>query len=345
MPSRSCPCESRPWAGFRTALGLCLLLLPCVARAGDSYRSYLLSQLFLPNPAYCSATQKPTPNAWSPEEITATWIGHATVLLNVYGTTILTDPMLTKRLGLNPSGHWTIGLRRMSELPLRPQELPKIDIILLSHAHRDHWDLPSLTYFNAGSRAVIPSGCRDLLPACLAKESVELDWGDQATIGEVTLTAVQVRHWGARNGHDSVFRGYNGYVIECRGRRLFFAGDTAFMPDLDARLKGAAMDLCLMPIGAYDPWPRNHAAPEEAWEMFQQARGSWFLPIHWRTFQLSREPLFEPLARLLQAAGSDADKVICREPGATFVLPASPGHDSSTSPESAPTPTSSPRDR
>ena len=125
-----------------------------------------------------------------------------------------------------------------------------------------------------------------------------------------------MNHWGARMRSD-VWRGYNAYLIGNGRWRVLFGGDTAIQ-DYFRGLGGA--HLAIMPIGAYDPWIRVHCSPEEAWTMSNDARAEFVLPIHHRTFHLSREPVAEPLHRLLDAAGRSQDRVALREIGQEFHL-------------------------
>ena len=156
---------------------------------------------------------------------------------------------------------------------------------------------------------------------------------------ELTIAAFPVNHWGHRVGRRRKERGYNGYLISGHGRRIVFVGDTAHMldfsrqvphhtegegsPERDPQARGEAVDLCVMPIGCYT-MSHNHASPEETWDMFHQVQGRYLLAHHWRTFMLGPEPDFEPMERLLAASGPDSHRIVCKEPGGTFVLPAVP---------------------
>jgi L-ascorbate metabolism protein UlaG (beta-lactamase superfamily) len=298
---------------------LLVLFIILLSGCNPNARGILLRNFVLPVPKY-AVTQKPDPNTWPSDRITVTWIGHSTVLLNVYGTTILTDPALCSRIGPNIFGHVNLGVHRIGPPALSFEELPRIDLVLLSHAHHDHWDMATLKDFRSGTSAIIPPGDSDLVPGNSFGQVTELGWGQTAQVGDVTIEAIAVNHWGSRPTSALHARGYNGYVISCRGRRIVFAGDTSFVPDFDVRA-GKKPDLFIAPIGAYDPWIHNHTSPEQAWAMFDQVEGQWMLPIHWRTFVLSQEPIEEPMQRLLAVARERKNQVVCREPGETFVLP------------------------
>lgn len=282
-----------------------------------------------PTPYMPAASPKPAPKEWSDQRITVTWIGHATVLINFYGTTILTDPVLTKRLAPPNIFGMNLGIRRITQLPLEMDDLPRIDLVLLSHAHYDHWDLATLKRFKGDTQIVIPSNTADLVPQGRFSTIAELKWGQIAQVKGVTVRAVQVEHWGQR-GSDKRWRSYNGYLITARGRSIFFGGDSAYCArdtgmsvDWRRRVGVDGVDLCILPIGDYY-YRYNHMSPEEAWDIFKQLGGQWLMPIHWRTFITSppdREPIFEPIERLGAAAGLERTRIVGQEPGSVFEVP------------------------
>lgn len=278
----------------------------------------------------------PQPRTWDPQRVTVSWIGHATVLINFYGTTILTDPMFSRRMAPPEIFGTNYGIRRIMRLPLDFNELPPIDIVLLSHAHPDHWDLPTLRRFNSHTRVFIPRLTTDLIPARTFGEVRELDWGETTQVGELRIRAGRVDHWGQRDGirADRVDRGYNGYLLSLRGRKIFFAGDSAYKsaPDGSRASWHAALsafgpiDLCLLPIGAY-VYSNNHMSPKEAWQLFNELQGRYLVPIHWRTFLLAPrmyEPISAPITWLREVAKDRVDRIVAADAGTVFVLPESP---------------------
>jgi L-ascorbate metabolism protein UlaG (beta-lactamase superfamily) len=265
--------------------------------------------------------QKPAPSEWSDTDLTATWLGHATVLINFYGIKILTDPVLMPRIGAN-IGFATIGPKRLVAPPLQVSELPEIDLVLLSHAHMDHFDLPTLSSLPRGAKVVTAHDTSELLGrTALGKDARELRWGQSTTVetknGEAHVEAFEVQHWGSRWKHDKA-RGYNGYILERGGRRIMFGGDTA-MTDKFRLIRGRRpIDLAMMPIGSYKPFKRHHCDPEESVAMTNDAGAERMLPIHFKTFRLGEEGTSEPLERLEAAIGSD--RVALRDIGETFRL-------------------------
>lgn len=257
---------------------------------------------------------RPQPRLWPDHGLHAAWYGHSTVLLKVDGFTILTDPVFSTRVGLT-IGLTTVGIKRLVEVAAPVAELPKIDLIVLSHAHMDHFDIPSLRRLENRDTSVV-TACRtsDLLRPRRYRQVQELHWNASAQIGPARVTAFQVNHWGARIRSD-VYRGFNGYVIEVGGRRLLFGGDTALTPTFRQLRTSKRMDLAIMPIGAYDPWIHVHCNPEQAVQMAEEAGADRILPVHHKTFSLSREPYEEPIQRVLSAVGSGVDRVCLRDIG------------------------------
>src|SRR5580700_389388 len=263
--------------------------------------------------------EHPNPKLWTDRGLYAAWLGHSTVLLKLDGVTILTDPVLSDRVGLS-LGPMTLGLKRLVAPALQLDQLPKIDLVLLSHAHMDHFDLPTLRALeNRGTSVVTAAKTSDLLRAGRYAGVWELGWGESVRFGDIELRAFQVNHWGARMRRDT-YRGYNGYVIEAGRFRVLFAGDTAVTTAFRKLRSSRRFDLAIMPVGAYDPWIRYHCTPEQAWQMGNDAGAEFFLPVHHQTFQLSREPLREPIERLYGAAGGEPQRVAIERIGQEMKL-------------------------
>jgi L-ascorbate metabolism protein UlaG (beta-lactamase superfamily) len=271
--------------------------------------------------AITPAFAKPEPLRWNDARVTAAWVGHATVLINFFGIKILTDPVLFPRIGIRLPG-LTIGPKRLTAPALEFHELPRIDLILLSHAHFDHFDLRTLHRFDEHTRVITAPNTADLLRWTRLRDPTELRWGEQKSLnthaGAITISAFQVKHWGARKQRDD-YRGYNGYLIERNERRILFGGDTA-MTDSFAKLRHA-IDLAIMSIGAYNPWIHSHCTPEQAVEMATAAGAQFIMPVHHQTFRLSFEPLREPIERFQATLRNTPERIALREIGETFVLP------------------------
>jgi L-ascorbate metabolism protein UlaG (beta-lactamase superfamily) len=270
------------------------------------------------------ANHKPAVGDWDANAITASWLGHATVLINFYGLNIITDPVLFSRVGAS-FGLGTIGPMRRQACALKSKELPKIDLALLSHAHLDHFDIRSLNALPGQPQAVTAKNTSDLFRETQISTLTELAWGEKSLIhtanGDVEIEAFRVRHWGARWRHDK-HRGYNGYIINREGKKIIFGGDTALCNGFkEIRGKGPFEFAC-MPIGAYNPYITSHCNPEQAWRMTQDAGAKYILPMHHFTFRFGRELCTEPIQRLKTAMNGEVGRLAFKEAGETFVVKA-----------------------
>ena len=269
---------------------------------------------------------KPEPSKWSDAQVTLAWLGHATVLINFFGIKILTDPALFPRIGIRLPG-FPIGPKRLTAPALEFHDLPKIDLILLSHAHFDHLDLRTLRCFDENTIVITARATGDLLRRTRFRYVTELDWSERKALktaaGEIDISAFAVKHWGARKRRDT-YRGYNGYLLESRdgGRcRIIFAGDTAMTDSFTELRRYGHIDVAIMSIGAYNPWIRSHCTPEQAIEMANDAGARFIMPVHHQTYRLSFEPMREPIERFEAALRKTPERIALREIGETFVLP------------------------
>lgn len=268
------------------------------------------------------ARARPEPAGWPSNGITVGWLGHATVLIRFYDLYILTDPVFSRRIGID-AGLGTLGPKRYVAPALEPGQLPPIDLILLSHAHMDHLDLPSLRRLPPRTPVVTARVTSDLLAKARLREVTELGWGEGHTLrlrgGDLRIEAFEVKHWG-RRWPSELERGYNGYVLTREGRSLLFGGDTAYTPQFQAVRRHGPFEAALMPIAAYNPWIRNHCTPEEAVRMADAAGARQFVPIHHATFKLSEEPMDEPLQRLEDALRHEQGRLALRRVGEHVTL-------------------------
>jgi L-ascorbate metabolism protein UlaG (beta-lactamase superfamily) len=284
------------------------------------YVRHVMEQRRLPR-ALNVPIHRPKPADWSDASLTAAWLGHATVVINFFGTWLITDPALARRIGVRVGGI-TMGPSRLTPPALEPGDLPRLDLILVSHAHMDHLDLATLRRFPRETRVITHRRVGDLLRRF--RQVDEIEWGQTLTHDDLVIEGVGARHWGARTIRDRQ-RGFGGFLLEKSGKRILYAGDTAYT-DLYRAYAGRGIDLAILPIGAYDPWIANHATPEEAWQMGREMGAERIMPIHHSTFRLSREPMDEPLRRLLTVAGEEKWRIATQEIGQTWIAgPAGPG--------------------
>lgn len=268
------------------------------------------------------APHLPRPDTWADSAVTLAWLGHATVLIDFYGLRILTDPVLFPRIGIDA---WvgTLGPQRLVQCALAPDAIPEIDLLLVTHAHFDHLDTPSLAAVPGRPAVVMAHGTSDLLPARETASVQELRWNETTRVrtprGDAEVRAIEVRHWGARMQRDT-WRGYTGFVVEREGRRLLIGGDTADTPLFREHRRFGPYEAAIMPIGAYDPWIRHHCTPEQAVRMADAAGARLFVPIHHQSFRLSREPFLEPIERTQAMLAREHDRLALTSIGQTATV-------------------------
>jgi L-ascorbate metabolism protein UlaG (beta-lactamase superfamily) len=266
-----------------------------------------------------------------PESTAITFIGHSSFLIQTAGQALLVDPVFATRL---------IVLRRLRRPGLRIADLPPIDAVLLTHAHMDHLNRPSLRAVTREMRrrglaapvAIVPRGVEDLVQDLGFARLVSLEWWDstelaglaplasrkpqllslrqggnqfEQTVSEpIRITATPARHWGARMFKDT-HRGFGGYVIEsASGPTIYHSGDSAYFGGFAEIGRRLQPEIALLPIGAYfpDSYRAVHTSPEEALRAFVDLKAEVMIPMHYGTFRLGREPMDEPLPRLTRAA-------------------------------------------
>ena len=281
-------------------------------------RSYPLEM----NAAPAHSPPRLEPASWPDNSLTIANLGHAALLMNFFGTRVLSDPTLFERVGMSIGSILTIGPKRFVDPPLTPAQLQHLDVILITHAHMDHLDLPSLEALPKSAVVVACEKCANLIAPLGFNDVRELKWGETTIVKGLTIRAMGARHWGRRWPPLGAGYGFNSYVLEKNGRRMLLACDSA-QTDLFASLASTPPDVAAFSIGAYDPWIWNHANPEQVWAMFQQTRARYLIPIHWGTFRLSKEPMEEPLQRLIAAAGIEQDRIVIRQIGGSWTMPAS----------------------
>jgi L-ascorbate metabolism protein UlaG (beta-lactamase superfamily) len=249
-------------------------------------------------------------------DLAVTWFGHASALLEVDGARVLVDPVWGERVSPSP----LVGPTRLHPAPVPLAELPPVDAIVISHDHYDHLDLPTVRALLTGQTApfVVPLGIGEHLRRWGVPEEriVELDWDGTTTIGPLTLTCTEARHFSGRFfTRDTTL--WASWAITGPRHRVFFGGDTGYTPAF-ARI-GAQLgpfDLTLLPIGAYnDAWHAIHMDPEEAMRAHEDLGGSVLLPIHWATFNLAFHRWAEPVQRLCAAAEKRGARVVVPRPG------------------------------
>jgi N-acyl-phosphatidylethanolamine-hydrolysing phospholipase D len=236
-------------------------------------------------------------------EPTVTWVGHATLLVQLEGVNILTDPIWSARAG--PFG---IGPKRLVPPGIRFADLPPIHVVLISHDHYDHLDARTVEELARvhHPRFFVPLGLGAWLTAHGAQDVVELDWWQRRTYRGLTFVATPAQHGSGRTLTDQNLRLWSSWAVLGHPRRFFFAGDTGYTPALaDIGRELGPFDVAAIPIGGYTAFGAhhpNHVSPEEGLRLFEDVRGRLLVPMHWGTFALNLEPFREPPERLLAEA-------------------------------------------
>lgn len=263
----------------------------------------------------------------------ATWVGHSTVLLQLGGRNVLTDPIWSERA----SPFSRLGPRRHLAPGIALDALPPIDLVVLSHNHYDHLDaatVRALTAHHPEAEWMVPLRLAPTLRRFGAARVTELDWWDEVEIGPLRLGCTPAQHFSARTPVDRRRTLWSGWTLRAGARAVFFAGDTGYHPEFEAiAARFGPFDLALLPIGAYAPrwfmWP-VHLDPDDVVRATRDllaahpdAPPPTVLGIHWGTFRLTDEPLDEPPVRL-SAAWRDAalppDRLWIPRPGETRTL-------------------------
>ena len=224
----------------------------------------------------------------------ATWVGHATYVFRLGGQLVVTDPVWGKPLGIS---------RRHSPEGLALDVVAAhLDVVLVSHSHRDHLDVATVRRLGSRPVYVAPLGNEKVLRAAGAERVVELDWWETHRHGDLEVTLVPARHWSMRTPFDRDDALWGGFVARGPEGAVYHSGDTAMFDGfVEIGERAGPIDWAMLPIGAYSPrWfmSPQHMNPEEAGEAFEMLGARQLLAMHWGTFQLTDEPLGEPPFRL-----------------------------------------------
>ncbi|PCD04795.1 Zn-dependent hydrolase [Sphingomonas spermidinifaciens] len=278
-------------------------------------------------PARRSELALPAPSGAVPP-MRATWVGHASVLVQTPGLNILTDPVWSERAG--PFG---FGPGRTTAPGIAIDDLPEIDLIVVSHNHYDHLDLTTLKrLWDRDRPRIVTSLGNGAILRSAGIDATELDWGRAATVGGASVHVVRNHHWSSRWFADRNRALWSAFVVELPGGNLFFAGDTGFGDGAWPREAAAIgpIRLALIPIGAFRFQPGemgtgSHIGPREAVRVWDRLGSPIALPIHWGTFKLSAEARETPpamLELLMRCAGLPVARFGRREVGRPFDVPA-----------------------
>jgi len=230
-------------------------------------------------------------------QMAITWIGHASFLIQFTNLNVLIDPNFA---------NWLFLIKRIRRSGLKIEHLPPIDLVLLTHAHFDHFHKPTIRRLPHPKIGVMPWGMGDLAHDLGFERIIELDWWESFRHKDWQVTLTPSKHWGARTLRDH-HRGYGGFILEHQGRRVYHAGDSAYFEGFRTIGEQFSPEIALLPIGAYHPesFRHVHMGPDDAIKVFRDLRSKWLVPMHYGTFKLSFEEMDEPPRWLSQLADKE----------------------------------------
>ncbi|MBX7268032.1 MBL fold metallo-hydrolase [Micromonospora sp. Llam7] len=257
----------------------------------------------------------------STRELNVVWYGHASALIEIEGRRVLLDPVWSDRC--SPSA--AVGPRRLHEPPVRLDELPRIDAILISHDHYDHLDMATVRELTARQSApfLVPLGVGAHLDrwGVPADRIIELDWSQTHRVADLEITCTAAQHFSGRGLRRNGTL-WSSWVVAGRQRKVYYTGDSGYF-DGYAEIGTAhgPFDVTLMQIGAYDrAWPSIHMFPEEAVSAHLELRGGLFVPVHWATFNLALHDWSEPVDRLWAETKARDVRLAVPRPGERVVV-------------------------
>lgn len=247
-------------------------------------------------------------------QVAITWIGHASFLIQYSDLNVLIDPNFA---------NWLFWQKRIKRAGMKIRDLPQIDLVLLSHAHFDHFHKATLRKLPSPKIGIVPWGVGDLARGLGFLRVIELEWWEGFSHGDWNLTFTPAKHWGARMLHDG-YRGFGGFVLDHQDRRIYHAGDTAYFSGFEEIGKRCKPEIALLPIGAYSPdaFRKVHMRPDDAFKSFMKLGAQWMVPMHFGSFKLSFEDMDEP-ARWLRKIAEESglkDRVRILEEGHPVVF-------------------------
>lgn len=291
--------------------------LPEFTNFSQALSKMLTSKQTTPNsPIPTVSRKKPEFDTPPASGLRVTWIGHSSVLVEIEGHRFLTDPVWAERA--SPVSF--AGPKRFFPAPLPLNEIPKLDAVVLSHDHYDHFCKDTLEFLaRTGVPFIAPLGLGDRLEELGVHHSkiTEADWWEEITIGSIKLACVPARHFSGRTLWDRNTTLWCGWAFVGKTRRFYFSGDTGYFPGFkEIGQKYGPFDVAAIESAAYNSaWPDVHIGPEQAIQACLDVQGKLYLPIHWATFNLSTHSWTEPGERLIVRAQSLGVKVVLPKPG------------------------------
>ncbi|XP_052091308.1 N-acyl-phosphatidylethanolamine-hydrolyzing phospholipase D-like isoform X2 [Mytilus californianus] len=296
-------CYENPWKGFKfPGLGGLLKFIFISKDNSNIPKSQELDKtLPVEKPDFARLNNPP------PNDIQVTWIGHASVLVQFDGLTVLTDPIFSQRASMS---QW-FGPKRFRPIPCEVQELPNINIVVISHTHYDHLDHGSVQQLNErfGKDLAwyVPKGTKQWMTNVGCENVTELTWWEESVFPkntDVKLVCTPCQHWCKRNLIDTNKALWGSWIVKGPNYSFYFAGDTAYCEGFEQiGRKYGPFSFAAIPIGAYEPrnfMKNQHVNPEEAVKIHEDIKAENSLGIHWGTFKLTTEHYLEPRSKLTE---------------------------------------------
>jgi len=271
-------------------------------------------------PAVAPETETADPrlfDAWPASGLRVSWFGHASMLIELDGVRVLTDPMWSER---SSPLTWA-GPKRWFPAPIALRDLPPIDAVVISHDHYDHLDRETIVALNRDTQAlfIVPLGvgAHLALLGCARAPIVDLDWWESRKVGEIEVIATPARHASGRHLFDQNAKLWAGYALVGPEHRVYFSGDTGLFPALkQIGEKYGPFDVTMIEIGQYhQSWPDWHIGPEQAVRAHQWVNGRVMLPVHWALLTLAYHGWTEPVERVLAEGKQQGVTILTPKPG------------------------------
>lgn len=221
-----------------------------------------------------------------------TWIGHSTFLIQLNGLNILTDPVWAQRMGFQ---------KRLTSPGLALEEMPEMDVVVISHGHYDHLDFPTLKKLKGNPQYFVPVGLKSLFVKKGYKKVIEMNWWDSIDYEGIKVHFVPAQHWTRRTMTDMNTSHWGGFIFEGHSETMYFVGDTGYFSGFKEISRRFTIDTVFMPIGAYEPeWfmKDSHINPEDSIKAFLELGGKLFVPMHYGAYRLADDTGPEALERL-----------------------------------------------
>ncbi|AUG80327.1 Zn-dependent hydrolase [Kitasatospora sp. MMS16-BH015] len=276
----------------------------------------LVNDRHLGRPAHPVPLIRPGHAGPAAEGVEVIWYGHASALVEIEGNRVLLDPVWSDRC--SPSAH--LGPKRLHPVPVELAQLPRVDVVLISHDHYDHLDMETVRRLTDSQSApfAVPLGIGGHLRRWGVPEHriIELDWDETCTLGELTVTLTSAHHFSGRATTRNTTL-WGSWVIAGPTRKVYYTGDSGYFEGYSAiGAQHGPFDAALVQIGAYDQaWSDIHMTPEDAVRAHLDLKAGLLVPVHWCTFNLGLHPWAEPVERLLAEAKAQDVRVAVPRPG------------------------------